>query len=78
MLEILFQINIFVELIKRMMTNKNKVIAGLIFSILLSMFSFSSCDPHRRGYTASQIGAKSGSKQHRTPATAKRKYKSRY
>lgn len=61
-----------------MMSNKNKVIAGLIFSILMSTLTFSSCDPHRRGNTASQVGAGSGMKYHRTPASAKRKYKSRY
>lgn len=59
------------------MSSKNKIIFGLIFSIILSSLSFS-CSEQRRGHTAGQIGAKSGSKQHRTPATAKRKYKSRY
>jgi hypothetical protein len=59
------------------MSSKHKIIFGLIFSILFSMLSFS-CDPHRRGSTAGQIGAKSGGKQHRTPAHAKIKKRSRY
>ncbi|OFY95712.1 MAG: hypothetical protein A3K10_18075 [Bacteroidetes bacterium RIFCSPLOWO2_12_FULL_31_6] len=56
---------------------KNKIIAGLIFSILFSMLTFS-CNPHRRGATASQIGAGSGQKFHKKSATAKRKKTIKY
>lgn len=54
------------------MTARNKLIFGLIISFMISLVSFS-CNPHRRGHTASQIGAGGGMKKHRTPATAKRK-----
>lgn len=54
------------------MTAKNKLIYGLITSFLISLFSFS-CNPHRPGATAGQIGAGSGKKYHRQPASAKRK-----
>lgn len=77
MLKILFQIDIFVELIKKKMRIKNKIIGALIFSILFSMISFS-CNPHRRGATAGQIGAGSGQKFHKQSATAKRKKTIKY
>lgn len=54
------------------MTTRNKLIYGIIVSFLISMFSFS-CNPHRPGATAGQIGASSGKKFHRKPASAKRK-----
>lgn len=59
------------------MSYKNKIIYTIIISFLVGMVSFS-CDPHRRGHTASQVGAGSGQKYHKAPASAKRKYKSRY
>ena len=60
-----------------MISIKNKVIVALIFSIFLSMVTFS-CNPHRRGATAGQIGASSGQKFHKKSATAKRKKTIKY
>ncbi|MGE0560771.1 MAG: hypothetical protein AB7O47_03060 [Flavobacteriales bacterium] len=51
---------------------RNKLIYGLIIFFMISLVSFS-CNPHRRGHTASQIGAGGSIKKHRTPASAKRK-----
>ncbi len=62
------------------MTNirlKYRFITVLIFSVLLSSANVS-CDPHRRGHTAKQIGAGSGMKKHRTPASGKIKQRSHY
>lgn len=54
------------------MTARNKLIYGLIISFLISIVSFS-CNPHRRGATAGQIGAKTSQKYHRKTASAKKK-----
>lgn len=77
MLKILFQIDIFVELIKKMISTKNKIIGALIFSIFFSTVTFS-CNLKRRGATAGQIGASSGQKFHKKSATAKRKKTIKY
>lgn len=61
----------------KMISNRNKVIGSLVFSIFLSTVTFS-CNPHRRGATASQIGASSGQKFHKKPASAKRKKTIKY
>lgn len=53
------------------MVRKDKLIFALIIVFILSI-SFS-CNPQRRGRTASQIGAGSGMKFHKKTATAKRK-----
>ena len=60
-----------------MVSTKNKIIGGLIFSILFSTLIFS-CDPHRRGATAGQIGASSGQKFHKKSASAKVKRRVKY
>lgn len=73
MLKILFQINIFAIMIK----NKKNIVLSLVL-VFLGSFLLPSCSPHRRGNTASQIGAGSGRKYHRTPASAKRKRISKY
>lgn len=50
-----------------------------IFTLCVFVFSFVvSCNPHRRGNTASQIGSGGSFKKHRTPASAKVKRNSRY
>lgn len=59
------------------MTARNKLIFGLITSFMISMISFS-CNPHRAGHTAGQIGATGKVKKHRAPATAKRKRTVKY
>lgn len=59
------------------MTTKNKLLFGLIIFFMISLFSFS-CDPHRRGATAGQIGASSGQKFHKKSASAKVKRRVKY
>lgn len=50
-----------------------------IFTFCVFAFSFLvSCNPHRRGHTAGQIGSGGSFKKHRTPASAKVKRNSRY
>lgn len=59
------------------MANKDKLIYGVIIVFMISLVSFS-CNPHRRGATAGQIGAKSGQKHHRKSASAKVKRSIKY
>ena len=57
----------------------NKKYILLSFGVLF-IFSISlpSCNPHRAGSSASQIGAGGGRKYHKTPASAKRKRIKKY
>ena len=59
------------------MAKKDKLIYGIIIVFMISLVSFS-CNPHRRGPTAGQIGAKSSQKYHRKSATAKVKQRVKY
>jgi hypothetical protein len=60
-----------------MMKNKKYIALSFVLVFLVSI-SLPSCNPHRRGNTASQIGAGGGRKYHRTPASAKRRRTSKY
>ncbi|MCB9365172.1 MAG: hypothetical protein H6587_11430 [Flavobacteriales bacterium] len=60
-----------------MKLNKEYILlaCGVLFIFSISL---PSCNPHRAGSTASQIGAGGGKKYHRTPASAKRKRIKKY
>ena len=60
-----------------MITKRKNIALSLVLVFLIS-FSLPSCNPHRAGSSAKQIGAGGGKKHHRTPASAKRKRISKY
>ena len=55
-----------------MIKTRKIIVISTICLFLFPMF-FTSCNPHRRGATAKQIGAGGGRKHHKSPASAKRK-----
>lgn len=60
------------------MIKARKLITLSTICLFLMSLTYTSCNPHRRGHTASQIGAGGGMKYHRTPASAKRKRNHKY
>ena len=59
------------------MGKKDKIIYGIVIMFMVTLINFS-CNPHRRGHTAKQIGAGSGMKFHKRPASAKVKKRVKY
>ncbi len=65
--------------IKFYLSMKKKTQIITIFTFCVFFFSILvSCNPHRRGHVAGQIGSGGSAKKHRTPASAKIKRNSRY
>tara|TARA_R110001592_G_scaffold156341_2_gene386750 strand:- start:6663 stop:6848 length:186 start_codon:yes stop_codon:yes gene_type:complete len=60
-----------------MIRNKKYILLSFVVAFIFSI-SLPSCNPHRAGSSAKQIGAGGGKKHHRTPASAKRKRISKY
>jgi hypothetical protein len=60
-----------------MIKNRKYILLSFAVAFVFSI-SLPSCNPHRAGSSASQIGAGGGGKYHKKPASAKRKRVSKY